>query len=45
LADTVREHPDQVAAAITRVADLLRQAQVTAAGMKAAADRATLGSG
>jgi hypothetical protein len=45
LADTVREHPDQVAAAITRVADLLRQAQVTAAGMKATADRAAVASG
>jgi hypothetical protein len=45
LAGAVREHPDQVAAAITRVADLLRQAQVTAADMKAAVDRAAVASG
>jgi hypothetical protein len=45
LAGTVREHPDQVAAAITEVADLLRQAQVTAADMKEEADRAGLASG
>jgi hypothetical protein len=45
LAGTVRQHPDQVAAAIARVADLLRQAQIIAADMKAAADRAAVASG
>jgi hypothetical protein len=40
LSGTVREHQDQVAPAIERVADLLRQAQTTAAAMKLAADQA-----
>ncbi|HEY6622239.1 MAG TPA: hypothetical protein VIX85_00270 [Acidimicrobiales bacterium] len=40
LSARVREHQDQVAPAIERVAELLRQAQTTAAAMKLAADKA-----